>query len=211
MELNRFSYLQDKKEDFLFCMICITTKKDRYENFLLQKKKIPDLVLYDAITPEEKHFNERCSKLNFHKILNNQKGRKALWLSNIDVFEYFLNSDYKYLVVLQDDAVVPKNIKDLLNKNYVNHPQFLDIGGCRLGQYASCNLYNKNSISKILDSIKIYKIDRGLDHYISNIPTGTKEERPFNFRCSLSNVSAITEVNPHISNNSMRLYYDKKY
>lgn len=153
-------------------MICLTKIKQRHENFTLQKQTIPELVLYNTITPEEIDFHERCAKINFHLRLNAQKGRRALWLSNIDVFENFLKMEYKYLVILQDDVVVPKNLKQILNKYYVNHKEFIHLGGTRLGQYASCNLYNKNCITNILNSIKRYPIDRGLDHYISNIGSG---------------------------------------
>lgn len=212
LNLDRFSNLPIKKNsEYFFCMICLTKIKERYKNFSLQKKKIPELVLYNAITPKEIDFDERCSKINFHTRLDVQKGRKALWLSNIDVFENFLKLKYKYLVVLQDDAVVPENLKDTLNKNYINHKEFLDLGGTRLGQYASCNLYNKKCIANILDSIKKYPIDRGLDHYISNIPTYPKyKDIPYNFHCKLSNLpKTITNVNPIISNKSMREYYNK--
>ena len=154
LNLERFSNLPIKKNsEYFFCMICLTKVKERYENFSLQKKKIPELVLYNAITPEEIDYDERCSKINFHTRLDNQKGRRALWLSNIDVFENFLNLEYKYLVVLQDDAVLPEKLEDTLNKKYVNHKEFLDLGGTRLGQYASCNLYNKKCIANILNSI----------------------------------------------------------
>ncbi len=210
INLKRFSYLPLQNSEYFFCMICLTKNKERYENFTLQKKIIPELALYDAITPELIGFDEQCSKINFHPILNSQKGSRALWLSQIDVFEYFLKTDYKYLVVLEDDAVVPKNLKDILDKKYVNHKEFLDLGGTRLGQYASCNLYNKYCITNILDTIKTYPIDRNLDHYASNVCcSGTKEPRPFNLHCKLSNLpSTITKVNPIISNKSMRLHHD---
>lgn len=208
--MDRFQFLDDANGEYFFCMICLTKHKERRENFNLQKQTIPELVLYNAITPEEIDFDERCSKINFHPLLDVQKGRKALWLSNIDVFENFLKMEYKYLVIIQDDAVVPKNLKEILNKHYVNHKEFIDLGGTRLGQYASCNLYNKNCITKILDSIKTYPIDRGLDHYISNIGTGTGKKRPYNFHCKLSNLPhPLTSVNPSISNKSMRKYYNE--
>ena len=209
--MERFSHLPLINDDFFICMICLTNIKERNNNFISEKKKNPELVLYDAITPEAIDFDKKCSKLNFHHILNSQKGRKALWLSNLEVFEYFLQSEYKYLVVVQDDAILPENLKDILKKKYVNHLEFLQLGGTRLGQYASCNLYNKYCIKNIFNSIKKYPIDRGLDHYISNIATGTKEKRPFNVHISLSNLPPkLTSVNNIISNRSMRKYYDIK-
>ena len=114
------------------------------------------------------------------------------------------------MVVFQDDAIAPKNLINILDKYYVNHPDFLKVCGVRLGQFASCNLYNKYCIKNILDTIKIYSIDRGLDHYISNI--GDKKKNvPYNFNYKLSNLpETITTVNNDISNRSMRIYYDKK-
>ena len=43
---------------------------------LFSRRKNPELVLYDAITPEVIDFNKQCSKLNFHHHLNLQKGEK---------------------------------------------------------------------------------------------------------------------------------------
>lgn len=211
--MERFLSLPNTKSEYFFCMICLTNVKERYDNFKLQKKTIPNLALYDAITPDVKNFYEECSKINFHETLNNQKGRKALWLSNIDVFKYFLTTEYKYLVVFQDDATAPKNLINILNKNYVNHTDFLKLGGVRLGQYASCNLYNKYCIKNILDTLEKYSIDRGLDHYISNILTREYTQNlPYNVHCSLSNLpKTITSVNNNISRNSMRKYFNKKF
>lgn len=207
--MERFLYLPNTKSEYFFCMVCLTNVKERYDNFKLQKKNIPTLSAYDAITPDTKNFYEECSKINFDENLNNQKGRKALWLSNINLFKYFLTTEYKYLVVFQDDAIAPKNLINILDKYYVNHPDFLKVGGVRLGQFASCNLYNKYCIKNILDTIKIYSIDRGLDHYISNI--GDKKKNvPYNFNNKLSNLpETITTVNNYISSRSMRIYYDK--
>jgi len=210
--MDRFQFLDNANGQYFFCMICLTKIKERHENFTLQKQTIPELVLYNAITPQEIDFDERCSKINFHPRMDDQKGVRALWLSNIDVFENFLNLEYKYLVILEDDAVVPKNLKEILNKYYVNHKEFIDLGGTRLGQYSSCNLYNKNCITNILNSIKRYPIDRGIDHYISNIdPSGTREKRPYNLHCKLSNLPhPLTRVNQSISDKSMIKYYNKK-
>lgn len=208
--MDRFQFLDNANGEYFFCMICLTKIKQRHENFTLQKQTIPELVLYNAITPEEIDFDERCSKINFHPRMDSQKGVRALWLSNIDVFENFLKMEYKYLVILEDDAVVPKNLKDILNQYYINHREFLDLGGTRLGQYSSCNLYNKNCITNILNSIKRYPIDRGIDHYISNIGSGTGEKRPYNFHCKLSKLPhPLTRVNPSISDKSMIKYYNK--
>ena len=211
--MERFLELPNLNNEYFICMICLTNVKERYDNFKLQKKTIPNLALYDAITPDVKNFYEECSKINFDENLNNQIGRKALWLSNIDVFKYFLTTKYKYLVVFQDDAIAPKNLINILNKNYVNHTDFLKLGGVRLGQYASCNLYNKYCIKNILDTIEKYSIDRGLDHYISNINVGGKKKNlPCNVHCSLSYLpKTITTVNNGISSKSMREYYNKKF
>ena len=208
-EYERLSHLPSNNDEYFFCMICLTKIKERYDNFTLQKKNIPELALYDAITPYAKDFNELCSKFKFHSILNSKKGTKALWLSQLEIFKYFLNSEHKYLVLLEDDAVVPSNLKELLDKDYINHGEFLQFGGTRLGQYASCNLYNKHCIKNILETIKTYPIDRGLDHYASNIPSGTGEKRPHILKCSLYNLPKIlTQVNPYLSKKSVRLYYD---
>ena len=210
--LNRFSNLPTQNSEYFFCMICLTTLKERYKNFALQKKKIPDLVLYDAITPQLKGFEKECSKFNFHPILKRQKGTKALWLSNIKIFEYFLKTRHKYLIILEDDSIVPENLQEILQKNYIYHKEFLKLGGVRLGQYASCNLYNKFCTKKILDTITQYPIDRGIDHYISNVPTGTKEKRPYIVNGSLSELpSTITKINPEISKKSVRISYNKNF
>lgn len=210
--MERFPILPKVKSEYFFCMICLTNTKERYENFKLQKKNIPNLAVYDAITPDMKVFSEECSKFKFHKNMDERKGSKAVWLSQINVFNYFLKTHCKYLVVLEDDAVVPANLEDLLNKNYVNHEEFLELGGTRLGQYASCNLYNKFCVKNILDTIKKYPIDRNLDHYASNInTTGKKQTVPKNFHTSLSNLpKKITNVNPNISKKSMCGYFNKK-
>ena len=67
--------------------------QERITLFSIKKKSRFVSVLYDAITPEVIDFNKQCSKLNFHHHLNLQKGRKALWLSNLELFEYFLKSN----------------------------------------------------------------------------------------------------------------------
>lgn len=208
---DRFMFLPAQDHVFLVCMICLTDVKERYDNFEIQKNNIPELVLFDAITPYVEKFHEQCSKINFHEDLNNQKGRKALWLSNINVFKYFLTTECKYLVVAQDDAVMPNNLIDILNKNYINHTDFLKLGGVRLGQYASCNLYNKFCVRNILDSIETYPVDRGLDHYISNIDsTGSRQQVPHNLHICMSHLpKTLTTVNSSISQNSMRIKYNK--
>lgn len=169
--MSRFSNLPPEDDDFLFCMICITNVKERKNNYINQKNILPKLALYDAITPYTDNFDKMCSNTNFHRDLIKQAGRRALWLSNIGVFEYFLKSSHKYLVVAQDDAVLPNNLEDILKKKYIYDDEYLKLGGIRLGQYACCNLYNKFCIKRILDTIKMeqYPIDRGMDHYISNI------------------------------------------
>lgn len=210
--MERFSYLPSNNDEFFICMICLTKHDARKNNFIFEKKKNPELVLYDAITPEVIDFNKQCSKLNFQHNSHIKKGGKALWLSQLELFKYFLKSNHKYLVAVEDDATLPENLKDILKEKYVNHPDFLGLGGTRLGQFASCNLYNKHCIKNILNSIKEYPIDRGLDHYVSNIPDPwTKEERPFNLYTSLPGLPRLlTSVNGSISKKSMRIYYDKK-
>ena len=210
--MERFSYLPSNNDDFFICMICLTKHDARKNNFIFEKKKNPELVLYDAITPEVIDFNKQCSKLNFQHNSHIKKGGKALWLSQLELFKYFLKSNHKYLVAVEDDATLPENLKDILKEKYVNHPDFLGLGGTRLGQFASCNLYNKHCVKNILNSIKEYPIDRGLDHYVSNIPDPwTKEERPFNLYTSLPGLPRLlTSVNGSISKKSMRIYYDKK-
>jgi len=210
--MERFSYLPSNNDDFFICMICLTKHDARKNNFIFEKKKNPELVLYDAITPEVIDFNKQCSKLNFQHNSHIKKGGKALWLSQLELFKYFLKSNHKYLVAVEDDATLPENLKDILKEKYVNHPDFLRLGGTRLGQFASCNLYNKHCVKNILNSIKEYPIDRGLDHYVSNIPDPwTKEERPFNLYTSLPGLPRLlTSVNGSISKKSMRIYYDKK-
>lgn len=212
MMFDRFSNLPKQNGEYFFCMICLTTFKERYSNFTRQKKKIPDLVLYDAITPQLKGFEKECAKLDFHPILKREQGTKALWLSNIKIFEYFLKTRYKYLIILEDDSIVPENLQEILNKEYINHKDFLKFGGVRLGQYASCNLYNRYCVKKIFETINKYPIDRGIDHYISNIPTGTKEKRPYIFNKKLSELpSTITKVNPEIAKKSVRISYNKNF
>ena len=210
--MERFSYLPSNNDDFFICMICLTKHDARKNNFIFEKKKNPELVLYDAITPEVIDFNKQCSKINFQHNSHIKKGGKALWLSQLELFKYFLKSNHKYLVAVEDDATLPENLKDILKEKYVNHPDFLRLGGTRLGQFASCNLYNKHCVKNILNSIKEYPIDRGLDHYVSNIPDPwTKEERPFNLYTSLPGLPRLlTSVNGSISKKSMRIYYDKK-
>ena len=212
INLANFLYGNISKGDYLFCMICLTNVPERFDNFWKQKEKIPNLLLYDAITPKDNNFEYRCSLVNFHYNLTTQKGRKALWLSNLDVFQTFLHLDYKYLVVLQDDAIAPENLEGILNEHYVRHPEFLSLGGVRLGQYASCNLYNKHCTRNILEAVKVYPIDRGLDHYISNVATGYMQWLPFLLKWELSNLpKTITTVNPVTSEKSMRKYYDTLY
>ena len=183
--MSRFSNLPPEDDDFLFCMICITNVKERKNNYINQKNILPKLALYDAITPFTDNFDKMCSNINFHNCMTQQAGRRALWLSNIEVFEYFLKSNHKYLVVAQDDAILINNLEDILVKKYIYDDEYSKLGGIRLGQYACCNLYNKFCIKNILDTIKKqhYPIDRGLDHYISNIGSGTGEKRPFFVYC----------------------------
>lgn len=209
LNLAKFLYGSVSKGNYLFCMICLTKVPERFENFWKQKEKIANLLVYDAITPNDNNFEYRCSLVNFHYNLIRQRGRQALWLSNLDVFQTFLHLDYQYLVVMQDDAIAPENLEDTLNEHYVHHPEFATLGGVRLGQYASCNLYNKHCIRNILEAVKIYPIDRGLDHYISNIATGHMQRLPFLCRWELSNLpKTITTVNHVTSEKSMRKYYD---
>ena len=210
--MERFSYLPSNNDDFFICMICLTKHDARKNNFIFEKKKNPELVLFDAITPEVIDFNKQCSKLNFQHNSHIKTGGKAVWLSQLELFKYFLKSNHKYLVVVEDDATLPENLKDILKEKYVNHPDFLRLGGTRLGQYASCNLYNKHCVKNILNSIKEYPIDRNLDHYASNIPDpGATEERPFNLYTSLPGLPRLlTSVNDSISKKSVCAYYNKK-
>ena len=115
------------------------------------------------------------------------------------------------MVLLEDDAVVPPNLENLLNTNYVNHKDFLKLGGTRLGKYSLCNLYNKFCVRNILDTIEKYSIDRNLDHYASNITQrGKKQKVPYNLHCGLSNLPLIANVHPDISKKSIRKHYNQK-
>ena len=183
--MSRFSNLPPEDDEFLFCMICLTNVEERKNNYINQKNILPKLALYDAVTPSMDEFDKMSSNTNFHNKMKEQTGTRALWLSDIEVFKYFLESKHKYLVVCEDDAVLPKNLEDILIKKYIYDEEYLKLGGIRLGQYSSCNLYNKFCIKNILDTIKMeqYPIDRGIDHYISNIGSGTGEKRPFFVYC----------------------------
>lgn len=208
---DRFMYTPVPDQEFLFCMMCLTGVEERYKNYKVQKSKIPNLVLFDAITPDMQGFDVECSKHNFHKKWAMGSGSKALWLSQISVFNYFLKTRCNYLVLLEDDAVVPPDLEDTLVKKYINHNEFITLGGTRLGQYASCNLYNKHCVKNILNTIKKYPIDRNLDHYVSNInPSGLKQQVPYNVHGCLTNLpKTITTVNIDISRNSARELYNK--
>lgn len=212
MYKSRFSNLPPQNDKFMFCMICLTKHTERYNNYLKQKKIYPKLALFDAVTPLTEDFKKNREKINFKCVLNKCSGRQALWISNISVFNYFLQSKHEYIVIIQDDAIIPKNIKNILEKKHIVHNEFIKLGGTRLGQYASCNLYNKHCVKNILDTIQKYPIDRGLDHYISNINSHLpgRQQLPFLFNTKLSCIPLLTKVNPKISNNSMRIYYDKK-
>ena len=63
--MERFSYLPSNNDDFFICMICLTKHDARKNNFIFEKKKNPELVLYDAITPEVIDFNKHVQKLIF--------------------------------------------------------------------------------------------------------------------------------------------------
>lgn len=215
--MERFSNLPTEQDDFLYCMICVTDIKERYTNYLNQKIVLPNLALYSAITPFAEFFDKQCSMINWHPILDNKKGTKALWLSQIEIFTYFLKTNHKYLVLLEDDAIVPNDFEYVLRNRYINDKEYLKLGGIRLGQYASCNLYNKFCAKNIIDTIHNpkYPIDRNLDHYVSNIGTGTGEYRPFILLCGSDGdgsghlPATLVKVEPSISRKSVRIKNDK--
>lgn len=216
--MKRFTNLPSQDEYFLFCMICLTNVKERYENYINERKKIPKLALFDAITPLTDEFQEKCLSVNFHKRMTNEKGSKGCWLSIIEIFSYFIQTNHKYLVVLEDDAKVPKNIENILKLKYINDEEYLKLGGIRLGPYCVCNLYNKSCVQTILNTIKMkeYPIDRNLDHYVSNIGTGTGEKRPFLVHIGKDNEcmhlpSTLVKVVNSISQTSERIKYDRMY
>ena len=65
-------------------------------------------------------------------------------------------------------------------------------------------------MNNILNTIDKYQIDRGIDHYISNICSQGKQELPYNFAYGLDGIPKIIRMNNKLSNNSMRINFDKK-
>jgi len=62
MYKSRFSNLPSQDDKFMFCMICLTKHKERYNNYLKQKKIYPKLALFDAVTPLTEDFEKNCKK-----------------------------------------------------------------------------------------------------------------------------------------------------
>jgi hypothetical protein len=206
--MERFRNLPDKNDEFLIITICLTNIKERYENYVKQKKNISSLALFDAITPFDKVFKEKNKQINFLPYIKD--GTRALWLSDILIFQYFMNSNHKCLIVVEDDASLPINMIDIIKEHHIKHNDFIKYGGTRLGQYASCNLYNKFCVNNILKTIVKYPIDRGIDHYISNICSENKQILPYLFNTTLSGIPLLTSMNQDLSNRSVRIYYDNK-
>ena len=104
---------------------------------------------------------------------------------------------------MEDDAEITNNIEHILSNNHIKHPDFASKGGVRLGQYSSCNLYNKMCVENILKTITSYSIDRNPDHFLSNIAPSKQKQVPVNLLCGLKGVSLLTKMNSSVSNNSM--------
>lgn len=204
--IERFSNLPDKNDEFLIITICLTKIKERYENYAKQKKNISSLALFDAITPFDEVFKEKNKEINF--LPNIKNGTRALWLSDISIFQYYMNSNHKYLIVVEDDASLPINMLDIIKEDHIKHNDFKKYGGTRLGQYSSCNLYNKFCVKNILNTIVKYPIDRGIDHYISNICSKNKQTLPFLFNINLYGIPLLTSMNHELLNKSARAKYD---
>jgi len=197
-------------DQFLFIMICLTGHKKRFENYARQKSTLPELAICNAITPSDSDFDQKCSMVNFRHDFTG-RGSKGLWLSNLEVFAYFLKSTHTYLVVLEDDAIIPGGLRSSLLTQHVVHPKFLALGGTRLGQYASCNLYNKACVKNILSAIRSHPIDRNADHYFSNVCCpGYMREVPYNVMgLEGLGIPAIAKVDQEISKESMRSQHDE--
>ena len=101
----------------------------------------------------------------------------GLWASNIKTFEKFMDSEYDYLIIFEDDVVLCKNFYDEFMDRFKSLPKDWDLfvinshpksdiqyhenkrikgskiceGYTLFGTGAVC--YNKNSVKKILNSI----------------------------------------------------------
>lgn len=200
--INRFKNLYHHKENnILFIMICMTSETERFANYKKQKNKIKNLALFEAITPKCSEYKKK-DNVNFERFLGEKY--TCLWLSQLSVFEFFLNSKFDYLCLFEDDVEPDTDISSKIKEKFIAHPDFSKLGGCRLGPYAFGNLYNKHCVLNIFKLIDKYGIDRNLDHFISNIKTSPdKKNLESVFHISLKGVDLC--VHSAKDNNGIKL------
>jgi len=116
INLNEFCYHMHHLEntngmrDYLYSNIDMIFKDK------INKLKSKTVAIYD-----QNDLNNFILEYPLFKVSNNNVPRLkypevGLWASNYSLFKKFIETDYKYLIVFEDDIEVYENIIDLLNK-----------------------------------------------------------------------------------------------
>ena len=92
--------------------------------------------------------------------------------------QVFLSKQTHLLHYCQDDANMAPDIIEQIEMKILKRAEFITGGGARLGPYATCKIYNRDGVRRILATLETHPIDRGLDHYISNICSTGKQQIP---------------------------------
>lgn len=110
-------------------------------------------------------------------------GELGLWIGSILAYKKFIETDFDYLILIEDDIEYIDGFFENLVRHILQLPNDWDTffyynsdhrnssasnsGVCRVNQSWStlCYVVNKRSVKKILDDIKNNPIDLPIDHY----------------------------------------------
>jgi glycosyl transferase family 25 len=98
-------------------VISLSTALERRKH--IEKEFSQNNVLFnffDAVNEDTLNENERKYDIDFSKS-NLSNGEKACFLSHVNLWEYLVNSDLKYLTIFEDDVYLSKYCNKYLN-NY---------------------------------------------------------------------------------------------
>lgn len=99
-------------------IICDKDNEERINNINIIKKNIrPKLFLFDGIFPNKKNWFDIYNKYSEKYLLlkNNDLRAHGCFLSHILLLEKLLLSDYKYVLILEDNINIIKNIPNTIS------------------------------------------------------------------------------------------------
>jgi GR25 family glycosyltransferase involved in LPS biosynthesis len=139
------------------------------------------------ISNQEEYDHFTKNNFDMKPTLNFKFGEMGIWASNLVALKNFIQTDYDYLMLMEDDIEIGQNFTEYLGKymsqlpdkwdifSYFVHPnQFSRYNNDGKGDVVKayqdwsmlCWIVNKRSAKKIINNIKIFGVENPIDWHI---------------------------------------------